>query len=451
MSTTIRKTAIILILCIVIASPIAASAQEESPPLTYTLDECVDIALKRSPDVLTAAQEIKRTNGVIWETWSDVVNVSISSDYTAIQPGRNLLGSPSQEDFTLALTGSLPIFSGGRVINGVLTAYLGRDVAREQYRRAVNKTVYDVRNAFWRLLLDRESVRVQKENVDFLEKTRDTIQDKYDVGLASWFELLRSEVELGNAQPSLMEAEDTLEADMDMLKKLIGTDVNDAIEVNGDLSFSEVSVVLEDSLVRAMSQNPDILIAALNEDVARKAVRSTIGEYFPTVSIFGKYAYESDTVEVSFDEDRWETIGGITVTMPISELVSTSARLKQARARLNEATVALTDTENGIRLQVKAAYRDLIRSKKVVESQKENVRLATEGLEIAQIQYDNGINTYLELMDTRLALTQANLNYINAVYTNLEAAARLEYLSGSDPVITKPPAEPGGEPTESIQ
>jgi outer membrane protein len=448
---TVRKATLHFILFLVVLLPAVASAGEENPAPAYTLPECIDIALMRSPDVLTAAQEVKRANGVVWETWSNIVSVSVSSKYTLTEPGINTLASPSQKDFTLYLEGSIPVFSGGRVLNGVPAAYLNRDIAREGYRKAVNETVYNVRNAFWRLLLDRESVRVQKENVDFLEKTHETIQHKYDVGLASWFELLRSRVELANAQPSLMEAEDTLEADMDDLKRLMGTNVDDTIEIAGDLAFSDTTAVLEDSLSRALLQNPDILIAALTEDVARKQVRSAIGEYFPTISVFGEYAYSSDTVEVTFDDDRWESIGGVMVTMPITDLIGTSARLKQARAQLNEAGIARRDTENGIKLKIKTAFRDLVRSKKVVESQKENVRLASEGLDIAQIQYDNGINTYLELMDTRLALTQANLNYINAVYTNLEAAARLEYLSGTDPAITKPPAETGGGPDGTDQ
>jgi outer membrane protein len=451
MRATVLKRVLLLFLCLVVFSPAVLVAEEANPTLTYTLDECIDIAMQRSADILTAAQEIKRTGGVVWETWSSVVSADISSTYTNREGPSLTSGTSSSEEFTAYLEASIPIFSGGRVLNGISTAYLNRDIAREQYRKAVNGTVYSVRSAFWRVLMDRESVRVQKENVDFLEKTNENIQSKYDVGMASWFELLRSQVELANAQPSLMEAEDALEADTDTLKKLVGMDVNDTFGITGDLAFSEVNVALEDSLARAISQNPDILIAGLSEDVARRKVRSTIGEYFPTVSLFGKYSYTSETVDISFDKDRWVTTGGVIATMPISDLMATTARLKQARAQLNKATISLGDTENGIKLEVKKAYRDLVRSKKVVESQKENVRLASEGLEIAQIQYDNGINTYLELMDTRLALTQANLNYINAVYAHMEAAARLENLTGNDPVISESPTEAGSGPTESIQ
>ncbi len=425
---------------------------EEPPPAAYTLSDCIEISLERSPAVLSAEQELRRANGVLWETWSGIVSVDVSAEYIRREEAEttSTLSSLRGRGFTTALEGSLIIFSGGRVINGILSAYLERDLARTQYLRAVNDTVLGVISSFDQVLLDRELIKVNKEQVDFLTQTYDNTKSKYDTGMASWYELLRTQVDLTNAEPALLEAEDSLAGDTDNLKKILGIDVDKEFAVEGELVYRDVSFNLDDCLAKASLDNPGILIASIQEEIARKQVQSTIGEYFPTVSLFGTYTNTSDQPNVSFNNDEWDFLAGVTATMPITDLVGISARLKQARALLEEAKISLKDTENGTRAQVKKAYKDFVRSKKVVESQKQNIVLAKEGVDIAVIQYDNGINTYLDLINARLALTQANLNYINAVYDYLDAVARLENLMGQRPQPTPPEVENnpnGGDPS----
>ncbi len=448
-----KKIAAALVLVVGMTCPLFA--QDQSPD-TYTLRECIDLSLDQSPALLSAEKEVERVNGVVWETWSDVVSVDISADYTYTEPGGATTLLSARRGLTVDLEGSVPIFSGGRVINGILTAYLSRDLAREQYRQAMGETVYAVTTSFSKILLDREVVKVRTEEIDFLTKTYDSAKDRYDTGMASWFELLRTEVELTNAQPPLMEAEDSLAGDSDNLKRTLGIAVGRPFEISGELPYREMTFDLDESLRKALVQNPDILMACLREEIARKAVRNVIGQYFPTISVFGRYENDADELNVSFNSGDWDFVGGVTVTIPITDLLSISARLKQARAGYEQARISRKDIENGIEAEVRKAYRDLVRSRNVVESQKKNVLLAKESLDIAEIQYENGINTYLELMDTRLALTQSNLNYVNALYGYVEAVARLEMLMGENVNVTDPatgnePEGVGNEDTRELE
>lgn len=393
-----KKIAVALILVMSMSCLLFA---QDQPSTTHTLGQCITLSLKQSPAVLLAEKELKRADGIVWETWSNIVSADVSAEYTTTGPDGRSTISPSRDSLSVGLSGSVPIFSGGRVINGILAAYRTREVAREQYRRAVNETVYNVTTTFGQILLDREVVKVRSEAIDFLTKTYDATKTKYDIGMASWFEFLRTQVELTNAQPSLMEAQDNLASDTDNLRKTLGMDVGRAFDIEGDLPSGEVTLNLDECLNKALMGNPDIRIACLQEEIAQKTVRSVIGEYFPTLSVFGRYEYSSDRPNISFDGKDWDYIGGVMVTIPITDLLSISARLKQARAQYEEAGISRKDIENGIEAEVEKAYRDLVRSQKLVKSQKENVALAKEAVDIAEIQFENGINTYLELMDTR--------------------------------------------------
>ncbi|MCI0481174.1 MAG: TolC family protein, partial [Candidatus Dadabacteria bacterium] len=171
MSTTVRNTALALISCLVVFSPIAA-AGEEGPALTYTLDECIDIALARSPDVLTAAEEVRRAGAYIFENWAGLLTISAEGTYSFVDPNTRLLSAPAggatYERYNAGVSASLPLFTGGRTIWGLNIAYLQREIARASYRAAVGSTIYETRTAFFSILLAERERAVWTEEVDVL-------------------------------------------------------------------------------------------------------------------------------------------------------------------------------------------------------------------------------------------------------------------------------------------
>jgi outer membrane protein TolC len=71
-----------------------------------------------------------------------------------------------------------------------------------------------------------------------------------------------------------------------------------------------------------------------------------------------------------------------------------------------------------------------VEAAEIVQSQRKNIEAAEESLRIAEVRYEHGISTLLELMDTQLAVTQAKLNYLNALFNYEEAYARLRAIVG---------------------
>ena len=68
-----------------------------------------------------------------------------------------------------------------------------------------------------------------------------------------------------------------------------------------------------------------------------------------------------------------------------------------------------------------------------------NFRRAEEGLRLAEIRYDGGEATELEVMDAREALAQAGSNYSRAVYEHMRARLDLEKATGT--LRAEPPGE----------
>jgi outer membrane protein len=85
-----------------------------------------------------------------------------------------------------------------------------------------------------------------------------------------------------------------------------------------------------------------------------------------------------------------------------------------------------------IKLEISQAISDLNLARENIVSQQENVNQAKESLRIAQVQYQQGLLTNIEEMDTELALTIAQTNYLKAMSDYLIAKAKYEKAIGKD-------------------
>jgi outer membrane protein len=451
MSRTMRYAVLTLVVSatVLLSGPVRAEEDQGRLPLTYTLDDCLHIALRQSPGILAAGEEVKKAKGIIGEVWASILTVNADASYNYLETPQGMtlpagslgpglpptgvfLGNPAHDYYKVGVEGTLPVFTGGRVTSGIMVAYLTRDIAFEGYRKAINDTLYNVRVAFWSIVLAREVVKVRTDALDLLTRHLETTRKKYDVGVVSRFDVLRAEVEVANARPPLIAAKNDLKIAGESLKRVLGIDSNEPFEIEGALAFVEEPVDLDGMLAAADTASPELSISRKSERIAKKNVNMTIGEFLPTISTFARY--EGDINDFSWNEDdwTWEFTAGIMVSIPLTDLAVTATKLKQANADYHKAKIGLLDTTNKVRIDVKTAYYDLLQAREIVESQRLNIDMATEALKIAEVRYENGISTLLELMDAQLALTTARLNYLNALFSYEESKARLKKITGAE-------------------
>jgi outer membrane protein TolC len=105
-------------------------------------------------------------------------------------------------------------------------------------------------------------------------------------------------------------------------------------------------------------------------------------------------------------------------------------RVKQARADLRRAAIELADAEEQVLLDVKQAMFSLEDARKFVQSQSANIDRASEALRLARAGYNAGVNTELEMLDARQALSETRAFYYQAVYEYERAKLSLKRATG---------------------
>lgn len=428
-------------------------AEDQPTPATLTLDQCLDLALKQNPSILKAKQEIRRTYGVVIEARSAVIpQLTASGQYSQIDPealDKFPFGSipitpkiPDEFDnqkqpWQAQIELSQLVYSGGKVGASIRSARLSDQIAELGFRATVADTVLDVRKAFYQILLDKAQTTVREQSVKLLEQQLEDARHRFDAGDVPRFDVLQAEVELANARPPLIRAQNDLRLSREALVKLLAIDVPGQrtdftpITFAGELTYEHRAWDLSTALTKAQEQRPELQQAEKQVSVARENIDVASSGYKPQLSVFGNYGIHDE----SFDNDVGDTRLGWTVgasaSWSIFDGMLTHGKVIEARAQYEQADLDYADTRRRIELEVRQAYSDYLQALELLEAQKKTVEEAEESLRLAEARFRAGSGTQLDVLSAQTALTEARSNEIQALYDYNVATATLERVTGS--------------------
>jgi HAE1 family hydrophobic/amphiphilic exporter-1 len=440
------KRAIIAILLLILT---ISSARGETYNLN--LDQCLDIAYQNNKTLLQLKENINSSRYRAEEARSGFYpQLSFSGSYTRLGrvpgfdvPGMTIMidslmlqfpaskaefGTANNYNLTLSL--QQPLFTWGRIRNSYDIARYGLSLTQEEHRKAQQEIRLSAASLFYSALLANELITVRKESIARIEDHLSTVEERYDKGYISEFEVLRVKVQLANAKPPLVQAKNLYHLTLDNLKNLLGISLSDSVNLDGTLESEPVEMNQPQAEEFAFKNRSELRLVSQQERIGRKALALADAENKP--SLFGTANYEYK--RPYFSEDKWKTDWNFTLalSLPIFDGFLTRSKVKQAKSNLTQLDIAEKQIRDLIRLEISQAVSDLDLALENILSQKENVKQAKEALRIARVQYEKGMLTNLELMDTEFALTVAETNYLQAQSDYLVAKARLEKAMGKD-------------------
>ncbi len=438
-----------LLLCFVAKPTLDAGTIE--PPQTMTLQDCLDLALKQNPSILKAQQEIRRTKGVIVETRAaGVPQITASGsgqmiDKAAIDAFKftttngtsatSAVFGNQQQPWSAQVQASQLLYQGGRVHSGVRAAELSNQIAGLDFQRIVADTILDVRKDFYQILLNQALVEVRQQSVTLLEQQLLDAQSRFDAGTVPRFNVLRAEVELANAKPPLIRAQNDLRLSKEDLVKLLAIDskqTNDFTPINfeGQLVYEHRAWELSDALQRAINQRPELQAAERQIGVAKANIKVAASGYQPEASIFGNYGWHDYTFGDSPDNTREGWAAGASVSWALFDGMLTRGKVSEARAVMEEANLDYADTRRQVELEVRQAYSDYLQTLELIEAQKKTVEEAEESLRLAEARFRAGTGTQLDVLSAQTALSDARSNEVQALHDYNVAIATLERVTG---------------------
>jgi outer membrane protein TolC len=333
-------------------------------------------------------------------------------------------------DYQFSMSLSLPLFTGGRLTSGFKQAKYNLESTKETVRQSKHITVFNTKRAFFGHLLAKEFVSVAEEAVRVAEENLENVKNMYEVGMASKMDLLRSEVRLTNMQPEVIAAKNNLRISELNLKTVLGMDLSQPVEVEGALSYEPLEPGLEECIATALTNRPEVKQFDFQKKMAGEALKFSRAGYLPTLAVSGSYSFWAD--KLNFRKDTWSSFYAVNLVLniPIFNGFKESAQIAQSKAMIREIELNQKALQDAVELEVRQAVLMLIEAKETLLSQEKNTEQAKESLRITQLNFSEGMATTLDVISAEAAYNQAQVNYSQALYNYVVAAAELDRAMG---------------------
>jgi len=440
-----RKTAAAAaVLLIAAALPPLLAAQEAPPTVVLTIDDALAMALRQNPFFMATQEKEAEAKAQVRSAVSRFLPTLNAQGLNTLDEKLFVLefpslipGQPPQRisiDFTknyqTALNFSVPLFAGGRLVAGYKQAGYNLKAAQESIRLSEQETVFNVKQAFYGYLLAREFSAVADEALRLAEDFMANVKNLHDVGMASKFDLLRSEVQVANLKPQAIKARNAVEVAALGLKTVLGIDTATPIEVKGELVAPPLDEVSQAVVEEALAQRPEIRQLDYQRLMAGQMLRIARGSRLPTIGIGGAYNLWSDSL--SFRKGSWQNYYAInlSISLPIFNGFESRAQIGQSKAVIRELDWTRKGLSDAIAFEVRQAVLDREQARDTLLSQEKNVEQAREAVRIAELNYSEGLATNLDVSTAQVALSQARTNYSQALYDCVISQAQLEKAVG---------------------
>jgi len=345
---------------------------------------------------------------------------------------------------------SQSLYSGGRLDAQAEMAETGHTAAELALTSARAQLLFDVTQVYYDAALSDRVVAIAEATVQQAHATVRQVDAAFTAGTKPEFELLRARVALESQIPVVIRQRANREIALLRLKQLLElpADADLQLEDSLDRDVLPPPAPFAPRLAKAQAlfhtPTPGMLAvqsAALPDRTAVReaatvvqlreaALRAARAERLPNVTLnsnYGRVAYPSGPFP-RLDAFRTNWTVGAALQVPIL----TGGRLRGdelvARAELAQTRLELQRVEELAALDTRSAWAELLAAQATWEASAGPVQQAGRAYQIAEVRYQAGVSTQLELTDARLQLQQADVTRAQAARDLQVARARVALL-----------------------
>ena len=357
-------------------------------------------------------------------------SASAASSVTTIKVG-------SDNSLNMGVSASMPI------VNAQLWESLKVSVADiiltiEKARSSQIDMIEQVSQAYFGVLLAKESLVVYQRVYDNAVENNKNIKMRYDVGSVSEYDYISSSVSVQNAIPNVIEAENSVVLALWRLKALLGIDLKMNIDVSGSLQAYEAQMNYAYTLDQLdLSNNTTLKQLEIQENVLESALKIAKYANIPTLSVNAAFLYTALGNDGSFFQAKaWNpySYAGLQLSIPIFAGGQRRAGIKQAALNLSNLKLQRENAERQLQVSIVQSLNSMQTNVKKFAASAAVVDQAQRGYEIAVKRYEVGRGTLVDIDNSQLALTQAELGRNSAIYNFLIAKISLDKILGNHEV-----------------
>jgi len=303
----------------------------------------------------------------------------------------------------------------------------GVSAARSDIDNTHQNVAAQVARAYLAAQKAQTDVETAEANIKLSQAVLAQAEHQKIAGTGTGIEVTRAKVQLANDRQRLLDAQNQLRAASLRLLRVIGLRLDTDLRLTDKLEHTPIdAVTLEQARAEAIRQRADLRAQQDREAQARLTADATKMERLPSVAAFADYGSIGTAITSSLPTRTY----GISVRVPIFDGARRDARRAESASQYRQERIRTNDLKEQVELDVRLALDDL-------QSAEDQVKVASEGLDLAQQEltqarrrYDAGVATSLEVTDAQTRLERARDNQTAALYLYNVARVDLAQATG---------------------
>ena len=432
---------------VVFGSSLLWNTTAEAQTKGLSLQEAVELSLANNPELKASGLDVSKAQQqtvVARSMYMPTVTATAFANHYFQRPvffgfgeastdGKISYGRFGGEDQGgAALTAVQPIFHPGS-LSTLRHARLSEKVSGVALSAQQIFIVSKIKQTYLQILVLNERISLQGQS---LQRNRRALQDSRSLllqGKVLRVDTLRAHTAMKSLEPELVKLTYARETARLNLRALIGIDSLQDIELSDSLSIPITAIPEETEVCEAARRNnPAYVTLAIQELLNEQQARQAAADRLPVVSLVGQYQVQTQANDLDYGKGPYPPTSyvGLQVTVPLFNGFATTARIKQAQFDRQQSTLRLKDATEKLKADVHAVVANVKESLERIYIARSVSETAKLSFDIVQYRYSKGVSSRLELTDAELALTQAQSNYLEAVYDYLSARIALFSLMG---------------------
>jgi len=450
-----------------IATQSSASSQAKSATVRYDLAQCIDYALKNnngskiSRDSVEMALAIQKQAASSWwpQASGSLLGSRMDEDPNFVFPAMSIslpansfgpgfppvpvpINVPAQDIRLMNrdnLMGSVnvmfPVYTGGLRGSRIKQAKSGLEVAKEENRQTDLEVVYDVKRLYYAGVMAGQLVQIGTDSLARMEATLNLTEQLYKTGSGKVkkTDYLRTKSIVESLRTVVADLENKKQMTQAALITVMGMDWNREVELaDTEVPYAPRDIDPARLVEMAYKSNPQIAKVQAAVRAAEAGIGVARSGHIPKVGVFANAqriwnSYDAGIVTPQ-NKESW-TIG-FGVDIPIFQGFRVINEEREARANLQKLQNQLALLRQGVALQVKNSYQDVLKTQQQQASAREAFQAAMENRDLNVRAYQEELVETRDVIEAQLMEALFSGQYQHVLYDHIESLAKLDLVLG---------------------
>lgn len=438
-----KRTIFSLLSVIFMCGQVFAQDTQENA-LVLSLEDAINIAMSDNLSVKIADEEITIKRYAKNEVMANLLpQIDATASYQRMIMKQTMSMDFGGETQTIKV-GSDNTFNGGvsagivligaQVWTSLKLSKLDIELALEKARGSRIDMIETVTSSYYAVLLAKESNKVYKKVYDNAVKNNENIRKKYEVGSVSEYDFITSSVSVKNAETDVIASQNAIVLALWQLKCVLGIELEKNIDTKGSLmDYQDMMNQAYTYSTISLDNNSSLKQLGIRDEMLQKTIKLRKMANVPTLSMNAAFIYTALGNDGKFFVRKaWNpySYAGLQLSIPIFQGNMKRSALREAQHAYTQFQYQKEDTERQLRVGVVQCLSTMESQAKQFYSAQASVEQAQRGYDISVKRYDVGRGTLVEVDNSQVALTSAELNRAMAIHKFLTSKITLDKLMG---------------------